>query len=381
MSNGNNVTVRKRQTTVNNKHYKYWLVDCGLVDGKRITKQFRHESDAESYAAGMRLQKRKHGEMAFRLSGEQRDDATKALSILEQRSTLEQAAEFYIAHTDPKGGKRTVSEVVEEYKKRAKDDGLRPRTLDDLNVRLGRFEKTFSGRLICSLTRLDLEKWVQDMRRPDESSLSPVSKRNYLVAVSGLFTYALEQEYVHENPLLEKSHFRRRLNRRDQSLPGILTVAQVEKLLHTAEEFDPDIVPSIAIGFFAGLRTNELCQLDWSNVDLENKLITVTPSIAKRRSVRHVDISENLCAWLKPYQHPDGLGLIAPKGTAWRYNLDKVRRLAGINDWPTNAMRHSFASYHLALHRNQNITALQLGHRNTDLLYNHYRNLVRRPDA
>ncbi len=379
MSNGNIITVRQRQTTVKSKRYKYWLVDCGLVDGKRLTKQFRHQSKAEAYAAKVRIQKRRLGEMAFRLSDQEREDATKALAVLRERATLEKAAQFYINHTDPKGGKRTIAEVVAEYRKRAVADGLRPRTIRDLDVRLGRFQSAFSGRMICALTRLDLEKWVQDMRHADGSPLSPISKRNYLVVVSGLFNYAMEQEYVHENPLTRKSHFRRRLMRQDQSMPGILTVAQVEKLLRMADEFDKEIVPAIAIGFFAGLRTNELCQLDWSHVNLEAKLITVPPSIAKRRSVRHVDVSDNLSAWLKPHYRSNGL--IAPKGTAWRYNLDKIRRLAEIKDWPTNAMRHSFASYHLALHQNQNITALQLGHRDTDLLYNHYRNLVPRSDA
>ncbi len=100
MSNGHNITVRKRQTTVNNKHYKYWLVDCGMVEGKLITKQFRHESDAQTYAVKTRIQKRKLDEMAFSLSSEQRNDTTKAISILKQRAPLEQAAEFYIAHTD-----------------------------------------------------------------------------------------------------------------------------------------------------------------------------------------------------------------------------------------------------------------------------------------
>ena len=44
-------------------------------------------------------------------------------------------------------------------------------------------------------------------------------------------------------------------------------------------------------------------------------------------------------------------------------------------------MRHCFASYYLAMHQDQNKTALQLGHRDTNLLYNHYRNLVTKADA
>ncbi len=35
---------------------------------------------------------------------------------------------------------------------------------------------------------------------------------------------------------------------------------------------------------------------------------------------------------------------------------------AGVATWPHNVMRHSFASYHLALHRDAPLTAHELGH-------------------
>ena len=44
-------------------------------------------------------------------------------------------------------------------------------------------------------------------------------------------------------------------------------------------------------------------------------------------------------------------------------------------------MRHSFGSYYLALHEDAPRTALQMGHTRTDVLFNHYRDLVSREDA
>ena len=48
---------------------------------------------------------------------------------------------------------------------------------------------------------------------------------------------------------------------------------------------------------------------------------------------------------------------------------------------PHDVLRHCYASYHLARHENQDKTALQMGHRNTDVLFNHYRNLVTKTEA
>ena len=46
-----------------------------------------------------------------------------------------------------------------------------------------------------------------------------------------------------------------------------------------------------------------------------------------------------------------------------------------------DVLRHSFASYHLRHHRNDlNLTAQELGHTSTKMLFQHYREAVK-PDA
>jgi integrase len=44
--------------------------------------------------------------------------------------------------------------------------------------------------------------------------------------------------------------------------------------------------------------------------------------------------------------------------------------------WPHNALRHSFASYHLAKFQNASALALEMGHANSSLIFAHYRELV-----
>ncbi len=50
---------------------------------------------------------------------------------------------------------------------------------------------------------------------------------------------------------------------------------------------------------------------------------------------------------------------------------------AGVS-WGHDILRHSFASYHLAAHRNAALTAHELGHANSQMLFAHYRELVTR---
>ncbi len=54
----------------------------------------------------------------------------------------------------------------------------------------------------------------------------------------------------------------------------------------------------------------------------------------------------------------------------------------GISGWLRDGLRHTFATYHLAYHRDPGRTAFEMGHRgNADLVFEHYRQLAKRSDA
>lgn len=59
------------------------------------------------------------------------------------------------------------------------------------------------------------------------------------------------------------------------------------------------------------------------------------------------------------------------------YSFEQAREAAGISEWPENALRHSFASYHLAHFKNAAALALEMGHTNSGMIFNHYRELVK----
>jgi hypothetical protein len=52
-----------------------------------------------------------------------------------------------------------------------------------------------------------------------------------------------------------------------------------------------------------------------------------------------------------------------------------------IGKWPSNALRHSYASYHLAYHQNAAALALQMGHTSQAMIFSNYREVVTRQDS
>ena len=123
---------------------------------------------------------------------------------------------------------------------------------------------------------------------------------------------------------------------------GILTVSQAQALLVACP---PEILPAIAIGMFGGLRASEIARLDWSDINLDRGFIEVGASKTKTARRRLVQISENLSTWLAPHRREDGP--VRQPFVVYRNRFAKALKAAGIKEWPNNALRHSFASYHL----------------------------------
>ena len=61
--------------------------------------------------------------------------------------------------------------------------------------------------------------------------------------------------------------------------------------------------------------------------------------------------------------------------------MDALKKACGIEEWPHNALRHSFGSYHLAFNGDQVKTAAQMGHRDSIVVHNHYKALVLKSEA
>jgi integrase len=140
------------------------------------------------------------------------------------------------------------------------------------------------------------------------------------------------------------------------------------------------LLPALAIGAFAGLRTSEVLRLVWADIDLVRNFIHVAAAKAKSARRRLVPISPNLVQWLAPYAKSVGRLYHGPQ-QSYHLRSAAAASAAGLARWPKNGLRHSFASYHLALHQNAAETSLHLGHASPAMLFEHYRELVTKEEA
>jgi integrase len=277
---------------------------------------------------------------------------------------LDAALTFYADHLHLRRRSVNILKAYDEFVETRDKEGASASHLRDFTYRLQRFAKKHAKRLVAEITTKDVDAWLFGLKH------SAQSRDKHRRLLHNFFGYCTGRDYAEENPVARAAKVKV-----IRKAPGILTPADVAAVLAAAPV---EIVPALAIGFFAGLRTAEIARLDWSEINLKRGFIEVTAENAKSSQRRLVAITPNLKAWLEPHAQRSGPVRLSEMRHKDRFDL--ARKEAGIQ-WPSNAARHSFASYHLALHQDAAKTALQLGHTNTAVLFQHYRELARPEDA
>ena len=344
-----------------------WQVAC-MVNGQRIRDAYPTKAEAETRAAEIRIQVENEGRAAFTMPAAVRVEAHKAVEKLApHKATITEAVDFYVEHVLKYRTAPTVAEIVKRLVTEAEGNKRRDRTVKDLRLRLEQFAKTFGERQLASITREELAAWLKD------PTLSARSRINYAVKASQLYNFAIRNQWAEYNiaasiprPTAEDAE------------PEIFTPEQAARLLEHAAEYD--LLPYVAIGLFAGLRSAELLRLDWSAVKLAERSIIIAAGVAKKRSRRVVEINDALAAWLPSCAKRKGMVVELPDQRTLYKRLAQLATAAGLEKWPDNGLRHSCASYSLALTGDAVRVAYQLGN-SADMIHRHYKALVTAADA
>ncbi len=391
---GNKVSLHKLETTdAQGKkvrtHPRYnWR--CSFVEnGKRVSKYFKTRTSAEEWAETRENEALAHGTDSGITAFERSVVVETRAALLDLGVNLRDAVSLAIDYYQQAKSSCTVRQLADLVVASRIRAGLSERHTQDLRSKLKRFCGTFGDRSVATVTRQEIDKWLHDLKL---SAASFNSFRRILVLT---FNDAKRDGHLVDNPA-EKI----RQSKVVETEVGILTPVEAAALLVGA---DPEIRSAIALGLFAGLRRSEIERLDWSEIHLKFGNIQVKATKAKSARSRLVPISENLAAWLRksprqtgsvwPPSHQRGRKLMeaahraAGYGTAGEIlkNKAKAKKLRESGDamaadkvpllreWPDNALRHSYATYHLAHHENAAALALHLGHTNTALIFAHYR--------
>ncbi len=338
-----------------------------MINGNRIRETFKTREEAETRAEQIRIAKKNEGTAAFSLSPDQRAEAGKCLADLQPYGvSLTEAVSHYVDHVLAYRNAPPICDIIQRMIADAKTAKRRARTVQDLQHRFARFSNTFGNRQLASIEIEELQAWL------DSCAPSPRSRINYATKVSQLYNYAIRHQWA-ENNLTDTLTWP---SAEDKPVE-VFTPQEAAVLLEHGDDFG--LLAFVAIGLFAGLRSAELLRLNWSAVKLAEQCIMVDAHAAKKRSRRVVEINDTLAAWLGKCGKTQGR-IVETTEDGITGLLNRLAKAAGLPKWKHNGLRHSFATYHLALHGDPVKTAFQMGN-SPVVVHNHYKGLVSNGDV
>jgi integrase len=288
-------------------------------------------------------------------------EAAEAYNLLEGKNvSLLAVVRSYLGVEEQRSASIPFRELCTLYieSKRGRDE----RHLAGMRRTVNRFP-SLHCRLVSDISHRNLEPLLNE--------IVPGGRNLVMRHLRAFFNYGIKRGYLIENPISRLDFV--------ESLPKeveVISPSGVVKMLETALENDFGLLPYLTLGFFCGIRPEgELSLLQWSDVDLQNRIVTIRSAVSKTKRRRFPELSENAIAWLETYRQRGGV-CEGPIVTCDERTLSRRRHhnrlAAGVTHWPNSAMRHSYCSYWLAMHKDINKLVLQSGHTSVDTMWRHY---------
>jgi len=380
--------VPRRIRAKGGRTYERYTIKGHYEGGKRCQTVYRTRREAENLLQLLQRERRHHGLNATEMPMRLRVEAHQCLQRLEKYgASLTQATDCLIAELEAKNRLQKcqsmafyLDEFVRMKENRVKSSELDIKTLRTNRSRVREFKKKFGDLPILSVTRGRILSYLEQL------TLAPTTRSHYRSLLSEFFNYAVQKEWVEVNPVTPLRRLPG-LSRFKEREVEILTPAEAWELLEQARQ-DPRadrMVPYFALGLFAGLRPGEAGQIRWEAIDFGLGSIEVKWGTSKWRRTRYVEITKTARAWLQPYRRAEGLVSIQSE-IGFRKAFTRIRKRCGwtigkIKDsaakterptktWTSDVLRHSYASYWLAIYQNKPKLAELMG--NTEAVITKY---------
>jgi integrase len=288
-------------------------------------------------------------------------------------------SDIRLRHHEAAENALSVAEAVEAFVS-YKSTRVKDRQLSDLKDRLKRFAQDFGTRTMQSITTEEIDKWLTGLRsrrNPSKTSkaplLAPLSRNHHRAVLHALFGHgaAPARSWCSRNPVADLEP-----ERVETPEPEAYSVEDVMRIMQTAVDHKPELVPVLALGMFGGLRISEAREIDLGKIKPDTDEFRVGAD--HKRGARIVPCTAALRSWL--FAQPRRRGKAWLKEARSSYDaMQELFALAGV-DAIDNGARHSFISYRCAESRDIARVADECGN-SVITIKKHYRQLVTAADA
>ena len=279
--------------------------------------------------------------------------------------SMTDAARFFMRHHGRGLEGKHVADAVEAFKSEKRAEGRSELYLDDLRYRLDSFAKAFNVE-VRQLTPADVRDFLGELK------FGARSFNNHRRALQTFFNFCQSRGWLSREADLLEGIGKRRETPADIE---VFTAPELRKILHAAT---PKAATCIALQAFAGVRSEELLRLTWTDLERRKGFIEITAGKAKTAQRRLIPIAPNLAEWLA--DAPRVGQRVWPHSKPFLFEAMRNATAKALVAWKANGLRHSFITYRLAATKDVAEVALEAGN-SAAMIFRHYRELATEAEA
>jgi integrase len=248
------------------------------------------------------------------------------------------------------------------------------------------YDSAFRNHVLPVLGHLDITdirvRDIKDMlARIKSKGLSPATARAALKVVSSIFEEAREDDLVQHNPCVKMG----KKCGTGGKVKNPLMAEEVERLLHNSKSLALVLQVLFLLLVRTGLRIGEALALQWSDIDLDNAVLSVSTSYdykhneikaTKTCTTRTVMLTKQTVQGLKSLAESTITGgYVFPGGDNEPLGYDYVNkwfREIRPREVTLHDLRHTYATLRLAKGDNLIDVSKQLGHKDATTTLRHY---------
>jgi integrase len=396
--NGHKVSITPNEIKSGKSRYSVYRIRATIL-GKRVTQTAHTLKEAEKKANTLLGQLKAKGGIIATYTPEQVTIIETALkTVTEAKVTLTQAVTQYAEAAQHLPAGVSLVEAVRGYASRVAKESIKPISVSDLVAKYkesikdtgDEHQRTIGIKLdrIASYFRCnaddvsaeEIDQWLQSL------GVGPLTRNHHRTAIVSLFRYAQRKNYLPKGGMTEA----------DSSDTAKIESKAIEAYTPTEAFFILNNIetrwkPYVAIGLFAGIRPQEVLNLQWEDIKIDHIEVRASDSkVGIRRIVPRVPA---LTSWLKTFRKRKGS--IAPvfKGgnmsrqqslgramravvalavkQAQNSKATKAQKELGSMKVIFDGLRHSFISYRLAIVKDFPQVAMEAGN-SVEIIQRHY---------
>lgn len=280
---------------------------------------------------------------------------------------------------------KTCSDVFSAFLAEKLQQGLSSIYIRELTNDLTSFCEDYGTTSIARVTAEDVQAWLIARK-------TGTRRRNNLRAtLVSMFVYAQEKKWLPFGPLAPQEIKKSKIKK------GAVSVYTPAEMRFWISNVQPKWFPWLVIVGFSGVRSEEVCpppeslkdRLRWEDLKWKGDapFFNIRPEVSKVNERRLVPIPENLANWLHAFKGKTGP--VIPKGLRVEKESDRLSQLSKRLDrkaekfpekfkhpcpglvWRRNALRHSNASYRMAIIQNAPQLSYEMGN-SVAMIKRHY---------